>query len=316
MELHAHEGFRAMANAFVGAVVGVEEPWLPIRRQGFFIDGVAVILRGDEAALAADQNARLVLAAMAVFELVRFRAGGERQNLATEANAENRRLLVEKPAHGFDGFITHFRIAGAVGEHHAVKALVLKRPIPRHRGDRQAALHQRANDVVLAAAIDHGHALLPLAVMNGVFDADLRDEIIAVRIVKLDVAIFINHFAEHAAGAAQFLRQQPRIHAGEAGDFLRLQPAIQRAAAAPMAEIGGKLRHHQRGNLNLIGLKKTADTVHRLLGRHAVIADEWIGQNQNLAFVGRIGKTFGIPDHAGVENHFAGNRPGPAEGAS
>ena len=31
MELHAHERFRAVANAFVGAVVGVEEPRLPIR---------------------------------------------------------------------------------------------------------------------------------------------------------------------------------------------------------------------------------------------------------------------------------------------
>jgi len=39
MELHAHEGFRAMANAFVGAVVGVEEPRLPIRRQRFFVVG-------------------------------------------------------------------------------------------------------------------------------------------------------------------------------------------------------------------------------------------------------------------------------------
>jgi hypothetical protein len=43
MELHAHERFRAVANAFVGAIVGVEEPRLPIRRQRFFVDGVIVI---------------------------------------------------------------------------------------------------------------------------------------------------------------------------------------------------------------------------------------------------------------------------------
>jgi len=35
MKLYAHEWFRAVANA----VVGVEEPRLPIRRQGFFVDG-------------------------------------------------------------------------------------------------------------------------------------------------------------------------------------------------------------------------------------------------------------------------------------
>jgi len=43
MELHTHKRFRAVADAFVGAVVGVEEPRLPIRRQDFFIDGVTVI---------------------------------------------------------------------------------------------------------------------------------------------------------------------------------------------------------------------------------------------------------------------------------
>jgi hypothetical protein len=35
MELHAHKWLVAVANAFVGAVVGVEEPRLPIRRRGF-----------------------------------------------------------------------------------------------------------------------------------------------------------------------------------------------------------------------------------------------------------------------------------------
>ncbi len=31
MELHAHERLVAVANALVGAVGGIEEPWLPIR---------------------------------------------------------------------------------------------------------------------------------------------------------------------------------------------------------------------------------------------------------------------------------------------
>jgi hypothetical protein len=40
MELYAHERLGAVANAFVRAVVGVEESRLPIRRQGFFIHGL------------------------------------------------------------------------------------------------------------------------------------------------------------------------------------------------------------------------------------------------------------------------------------
>jgi len=45
MELHAHKRFGAVADAFVGAVVRVEKPRLPIRRQGFFVDGGGTTLK-------------------------------------------------------------------------------------------------------------------------------------------------------------------------------------------------------------------------------------------------------------------------------
>jgi hypothetical protein len=38
MKLHADKRLGAVANAFVGAVVGFEELRLPSRRQGFFVD--------------------------------------------------------------------------------------------------------------------------------------------------------------------------------------------------------------------------------------------------------------------------------------
>ncbi len=44
MELYAHEGLFPMSNAFVGTVVGVEEPRLPTSRQGCLVDSKAVIL--------------------------------------------------------------------------------------------------------------------------------------------------------------------------------------------------------------------------------------------------------------------------------
>src|SRR5262249_34868266 len=44
MELHAHKGFRAMSNAFVGAIVSVGEPWFPALRQCVNVHGEPVIL--------------------------------------------------------------------------------------------------------------------------------------------------------------------------------------------------------------------------------------------------------------------------------
>ena len=44
MKLHAHEGTRAVTDAFVGAVVGVDKPRFPARRQRPLIDRIAMVL--------------------------------------------------------------------------------------------------------------------------------------------------------------------------------------------------------------------------------------------------------------------------------
>src|SRR5882724_6866782 len=94
MELHAQERLRAVAHALVRAVVGVGEPGLPALGKRCRIDGEAVVLRGDEAALLpsrlSDLYAGLVVAAVAELELVSTGAGREREQLMAEADAHDR----------------------------------------------------------------------------------------------------------------------------------------------------------------------------------------------------------------------------------
>ena len=49
-------------------------------------------------------------------------------------------------------------------------------------------------------------------------------------------------------------------------------------------------------------------------GRHAVVADQGVGQHQDLAGIGGVGERLRVADHAGREHDLAGDRPAGTEG--
>lgn len=57
-----------MHDAFVGVVVGIGKKNVPVVRQGVWVDGEAVVLTGDEAAICSVVDARLVVAAVTIPE--------------------------------------------------------------------------------------------------------------------------------------------------------------------------------------------------------------------------------------------------------
>src|SRR5262249_44656537 len=46
---------------------------------------------------------------------------------------------------------------------------------------------------------------------------------------------------------------------------------------------------------------------------NAVAADEWIGEDEDLAAVRRVGKRLDVSGHGGVEDHLTADRPRPPE---
>src|SRR5215467_360025 len=94
VELHGLDRQAFVAQAFVDAVVEVDERLRDAGRQRRCIDGVAVIVRGDEHLAAVAPLDRLVTAAVPVLHLICLSAKCEREELVTEADAEYRKLLV------------------------------------------------------------------------------------------------------------------------------------------------------------------------------------------------------------------------------
>ena len=95
MELGREERFPFVAYAFVGAVVHVYEQGLPLGGQSVVVDCEAVVLRCHKAAIGAHLAHRLVMAAVAVFELVGVGAGGFCQQLVAHADAAYRFFALE-----------------------------------------------------------------------------------------------------------------------------------------------------------------------------------------------------------------------------
>ena len=100
VELDAEDRLEPGPDAFVGPVVQVHEPRLPVARKGMLVHRVAVILAGDEAAARRHLLHRLVRAPMTVRELVRLTARGQAKDLVAEADAEDGEVgaLEQQPA--------------------------------------------------------------------------------------------------------------------------------------------------------------------------------------------------------------------------
>src|SRR5262249_40100219 len=120
MELNAAERFGFVPNAFVGAIVGVGKPRKPPARQRAFIDRKAMVLTRNEAAVGSMQNTRLVLAPVAIFQLVSLGSGGEGEDLVPQADSKDRLAPLEQLAHVRHRRSAHPRISRSIGNDDAV----------------------------------------------------------------------------------------------------------------------------------------------------------------------------------------------------
>src|SRR5262249_49157883 len=96
MKLHAHEGADAVPDPLVSAIIGVEKPRLPVRRQGGVVHRIAVVLGGDVAAPCADFQTGLILATVSEFELIGVSPGCQGQQLMAQTDAKHG----DVPGHG------------------------------------------------------------------------------------------------------------------------------------------------------------------------------------------------------------------------
>lgn len=310
MELNAEDRQALVPDALVRAVVGVAEPGRPAGGEAGRVDGEAVVLAGDIAALRALLEAGLVLAAMAELELVSPASGGQGQKLVAEADAEEGDALGQEPADGGHRGRRPGRVARPVGDDDPARGEIedaARVRVGRDADDGDAAPCERADDPHLDAAVDEDDGLAGL----GMIDADLRrrdlgHEVAGVGIgdgpglaaetVGAERAVGDGEQAGHDSVDPELLRQGPGVDAGDPRDAVLAEPVVKRL---PRRGVGGgqaELRDDVTGDPGPLGLERRRID--------AVVADERVGLAEDLAVIGRVGDALGIAHDPGVENDF------------
>mmetsp|Transcript_31242 Transcript_31242/g.45695 ORF Transcript_31242/g.45695 Transcript_31242/m.45695 type:complete len:279 (+) Transcript_31242:3176-4012(+) len=132
VELHREEGLGHVDQTFVGDVVDVYEVRLPVGGKIGVINSVAVVLRGDVDLVRQHVLDRLVVPTVTELELVGLAARCTRQELVAQADAEDRNILLERPAQVLHSHFTHSWVARTVGDEETVVALLFDIMVPRH----------------------------------------------------------------------------------------------------------------------------------------------------------------------------------------
>src|SRR3989441_7290821 len=218
---------------------------------------------------------------MSKLELVGVAARRERQDLMTETDAEDRALLGHHAPHVLDRRDARLRIAGAVGDHHAVEALLREIVVPGHPNHRDPATHQAPDDTVLAATVDQHYSSRAGSVDHGILGADKRHEVVLIGVPELDV-FAVDDLAEHHPAFAEAFGQRARVDAREPWDPLLLEPPAEALDRAPVAVLFYSLGDNESGDLDLRRLERLVELVGQAALGHSVVADDRVRQHQNL----------------------------------
>ncbi len=132
-------------------------------------------------------------------------------------------------------------------------------------------------------------------------------EVLLVGVGELDGVIDKLEFAEHSALLTDFLGESTGVDAFNSRHVLLTEPLAEALLSVPVAIVVGVVGDYDAGDVNLVGLEKLRETRLgvEIIMRHAIVANEWIGEDQDLASVGRIGEALWVARHCGVEDHLA-----------
>src|SRR5262245_32094930 len=132
MKLHAHKRAYAMPDSLVRAIIGVYKPRFPVRRQGGVVYRIAVVLGGDVAALCADFQTGLILAAVPEFEFIGLGPGCQGQQLVAQTDAKHGYAQGHSAPDVRNRRYALGRIARTIGDDHTITCYLNKVIVPWH----------------------------------------------------------------------------------------------------------------------------------------------------------------------------------------
>mmetsp|Transcript_36935 Transcript_36935/g.85400 ORF Transcript_36935/g.85400 Transcript_36935/m.85400 type:complete len:344 (-) Transcript_36935:46-1077(-) len=278
-----------------------------------------MVLGGDVAAAGAEIHTRLVHAAIAKLHLVGVATSRQRQELMPEANSKDRQLrpLRHDFAETLHGCLALLGVTRTVGDEKPIASLLREVVVPRDNLESNPQVVDKvSHNVELHPAIDsHDKRRLAFFIrIRGLVQLrrrqrHLRDQIFGVWILPSWRCIIAhNNCPKGGTFLSEALCNGTRVYTGNARNVVLRQPFGQALHGRVMGCCEGVFRHNHGHRINPRALKVPWNALFVfVIWRHSVIADNRVGQHQDLTFEGGICQRFWISHHGCAEHHFAGH---------
>ena len=215
---------------------------------------------------------------------------------------------LHRATHLSNHLFTGLRIPWPIGNQHRVEFFSQKIVVPRDTDNGHSSGKQASEDAVFAAAIYYHNPVFPPRIDHGTIQTNLGYQVISIGVIQLHIILVHEDLAQHTALLSQPLGERPGIYSPQRRHPLFNKPLRKASRGIPVVVVRRHLGNHQTRDLQLIGFERTTDLIHRMIARYPIVTYEGIGSNQNLPFIGRISQGLRIPNHAGVEHDFSGDR--------
>ena len=333
-------------------VVAVDEERCPAVREVFGeLQGVLVVLRLDhqrrsytrllktysdvnptsfDASGAGQRQDRLVVTSVPECHAVGFETRGESENLVTHANTKDGLVpLVDRLPDAHRRVHDHLGVSGTVRQEQAVKAVSdsVKVVVPRKDSDDRVTLDEAAQDVGLASKVEYGDTGSAAVGVEGewLFDGCLGDQVFLGRVPVFAVRrtcrrLIANGKATEGGSLVSEQRGDGSgVDAGKTGDVVSRTPLVQALDGLVVGVFKGDIGDDNTGTLDSVALKEGQSLgLRERVGRHAVVADHWRGEDKDLTAVRWVSHRVGVGCDRGAEDGLSklgrlGSERGPGE---
>jgi len=316
VELGGKDRTSLVDHTLVGAVVEVGEVLLEVLVHGGRVDGVTVVLRSDVALAGEEVESRDVVSTVTVLHLDSVSAGSNGQQLVAKTDAHDGNLGGgHQLAEVVGGAAAVGGVTGTVGDEDTVEVVgrLVDREVVRNAGDGGATGDNGANDVLLDTTVDETDVGISVGRwhVEGRLGGNLLDKVDAARVLVglILVGIVLLANGDLAKGRTLFTKVGDNItsvNAGNGGDTLASTPLCQTLDSSPVGVLHGNVCDNNGSSLNVGALKVLVEAVLVTNGSgHTVVANQRLGEDQNLAAVRRVGHRLGVSDKGGGEDGLA-----------
>jgi hypothetical protein len=318
VELRAEDRARGVNEALVGLVVQVGKVLLPLAAESSRVNSVSVVLRSDVALSSGEIQSGDVVGTVAVLELDGLSSGSESDELVTHAYAHHGDLgSLEQLAEVVHGGSAVSGVTGTVRDENTVEVVgdLVNGVVEGEASNARASGDEAAKDVLLDTTVDQRnvHVSKRRADVEGSLSGHTADQVDGLRINVGLVLVGIVLLTDGDTSKGRTLLTEvchnlTRVDTGDGGDTLASAPLGEGLDGSPVAVLQGIVLDNDARSLDVGRLKVSEQAVLIAGGRgDAVVADQGLGEDENLSTVGRIGHGFRVSDERGGENCLAGD---------